>query len=48
MVEREWKEGDVLVLRLPMKLTVKTWAKNHNAVSVDYGPLTFSLEIGEN
>ena len=30
-----------------MRIAVRTWAKNHNAVSVDYGPLTFSLKIGE-
>jgi len=47
-VEREWKDGDVVVLRLPMRVTVKTWVKNHKAVSVNYGPLTFSLKIGEN
>src|SRR6266568_5293251 len=48
IIDREWKEGDVVVLRLPMRVTVKTWGKNHNAVSVNYGPLTFSLRIGEN
>src|SRR5438552_1330869 len=31
-----------------MQVTVKAWEKNHNAVSVNYGPLTFSLKIGEN
>jgi hypothetical protein len=30
-----------------MNLTVRHWAKNHNAVSVDRGPLSFSLRIGE-
>jgi len=30
-----------------MQVTVKTWAKNHNAASVNYGPLAFSLKIGE-
>jgi len=48
VIDREWKDGDVIVLRLPMQVTLKTWAKNHNAVSVNYGPLTFSLKIGEN
>ena len=47
VIDREWKDSDVIVLRLPMQVTVKTWAKNHNAVSVNYGPLTFSLKIGE-
>ena len=30
-----------------MRDYVRNWEKNHNAVSVDYGPLTFSLKIGE-
>jgi hypothetical protein len=47
VISREWKDGDVIKLRLPMELTVKTWEKNHNAVSVSYGPLSFSLKIGE-
>jgi hypothetical protein len=47
VVAREWKEGDTLTLRLPMSLGVRTWAKNHNSVSVHLGPLAFSLKIGE-
>jgi hypothetical protein len=44
---RNWKDGDVVSLFLPKKLKVKVWDKNHNSVSVNYGPLTFSLKIGE-
>jgi len=47
VVAREWKDGDSVVLTLPMSLAVRTWAKNKNAVSVDYGPLAFALKIGE-
>ena len=47
VVEREWKDGDAVALKLPMRTTVRTWAKNKNAVSVDRGPLTYSLKIGE-
>jgi hypothetical protein len=47
VIEREWKDGDTLTLRLPMRPRIQTWARNHNAVSVDYGPLAFSLKIGE-
>jgi hypothetical protein len=47
VVEREWKDGDKLALTLPMKISIRTWAKNSNAVSVDRGPLTYSLKIGE-
>lgn len=44
---RSWKDGDKVTLKLPMKVTVRTWEKNKNSVSVDYGPLTFSLKIKE-
>jgi len=47
LIDRTWKTGDKVVLTLPMELAVRTWTKNKNAVSVDYGPLTFSLKIGE-
>lgn len=46
-IEREWNTGDEVTLRLPMKVSVRKWERNHNSVSVDYGPLTFSLKIGE-
>ncbi len=46
-IEREWKNGDSVTLQLPMQLAVTTWTNNHDSVSVNYGPLTFSLKIGE-
>lgn len=46
-MEREWKKGDVVTLGLPMEISVRQWTANHNSVSVNYGPLTFSLKIGE-
>jgi hypothetical protein len=42
-----WKNGDKIVLQLPMKIKVREWSKNKNSVSVNYGPLTFSLKINE-
>jgi len=47
VVEQTWKSGDTVKLRLPMHISVRRWEKNNNAASVDYGPLTFSLRIGE-
>lgn len=47
IVEREWKAGDKLTLTLPMKTKVRTWKENRNTVSVDRGPLTYALKIGE-
>jgi hypothetical protein len=47
VLEREWKDGDTVSLRLPMEVRVQKWEKNQSAVSVSYGVLTFSLKIGE-
>jgi hypothetical protein len=47
VLDREWKNGDEVTLRLPMALSVRRWVKNNNSASVDYGPLTFSLLIPE-
>lgn len=44
---RTWKTGDKMELTFPMDITVKTWEKNKNSMSVNYGPLTFSLLIKE-
>ncbi|MGQ8338942.1 beta-L-arabinofuranosidase domain-containing protein [Sunxiuqinia sp. A32] len=46
-LDKEWVDGDQLTLNLPMDLSTRTWAVNQNSVSVDYGPLTFSLKIDE-
>lgn len=42
-----WKSGDKITLQLPMQLKVRQWTKNKNSVSIDYGPLTYSLKIDE-
>jgi len=46
-IERKWKQGDVVELQLQMTLKKDTWSKNKNSVSINYGPLTFSLKIEE-
>jgi DUF1680 family protein len=46
-IDRIWRSGDKLVLELPMKVAVGEWNKNRGAVSVDRGPLTYSLYIKE-
>jgi hypothetical protein len=46
-IERTWNEGDKILLELPMEVSTHTWSNNHDSVSIDYGPLTFSLKIGE-
>jgi hypothetical protein len=44
---KTWKNGDIITLHLPMQIKVREWAKNKNSVSVNYGPLTYSLKIDE-
>ena len=46
-IDRIWSRGDRVNLTLPMKIRVRKWEKNHDSVSVDRGPLTYSLKIGE-
>jgi hypothetical protein len=46
-IDREWKDGDDVRLKLPMEVRVRQWKQNQNAVSVDHGPLTYSLKIDE-
>jgi hypothetical protein len=46
-IDRTWKSGDKLVLNFPMKVAIGEWPKNHGAVSVERGPLTYSLYIKE-
>lgn len=46
-VANEWKDGDRISLQLPMDITVREWRKNKNSVSVNHGPLTYSLAIDE-
>ena len=46
-IEREWRNGDRVRIRLPMQVSVRTWIGNAHSVSIDRGPLTFSLKIAE-
>ncbi len=47
VIDRKWKKGDSIELTLPMELKLRYWIRNGNSVSVDRGPLTYSLKIGE-
>jgi hypothetical protein len=46
-IARTWKDGDEVQWLLPMELSLRTWTRNHHSVSVDRGPLTYSLKINE-
>lgn len=46
-IMRNWNNNDKIEINYPMNLSLRTWAINKNSVSVDYGPLTFSLKIDE-
>ena len=46
-LERRWQDGDQVVLRMPMSFSTRIWQKNKSSISVNYGPLTLSLKIGE-
>ena len=47
VVDREWKDGDTVTLKLPMEVRLRIWEKNKNSVTVDRGPVSYSLAIGE-
>ncbi|MEI8283116.1 MAG: beta-L-arabinofuranosidase domain-containing protein, partial [Armatimonadota bacterium] len=46
-IDRTWKSGDIIILKLPMSLNATKWTENHDSMSLNYGPLTFSLKITE-
>jgi hypothetical protein len=46
-VNRTWNSGDTVVLHLPQTTTVRTWTAQQGAASIDHGPLTYALSIGE-
>jgi hypothetical protein len=47
-IEKEWKPGDTVELDFQAQIEYRTWAKQKGAVSVQYGPLSYSLKIKEN
>jgi DUF1680 family protein len=45
VLTREWRDGDVITLYLPMRVSLET--RPTGAVSVTRGPLVYSLKMGE-
>jgi hypothetical protein len=46
-LDRSWRRGDRLELVLPMHAATRVWDDNHDSVSVERGPLSYSLAIDE-
>lgn len=44
-LEREWKDGDVIDLKFPMRIRIER--RFNDSIAVHRGPLTYSLKIGE-
>ena len=44
-ISREWSDGDVVELILPMEVTISRWYEN--SAVVERGPLVYALKIGE-
>jgi DUF1680 family protein len=42
-----WQSGDRIELVLPMDVEIRRWPENKNCVSVQRGPITYALRIGE-
>lgn len=45
VISREWSDGDVVELSLPMKVIISRWYEN--SAAVERGPLVYALKIGE-
>ncbi|HDN18310.1 MAG TPA: transcriptional initiation protein Tat [Candidatus Bathyarchaeota archaeon] len=46
-VSKNWEDGDIVKLYLPMELKIIRWIKNKDSISVYRGPLAYSLYIKE-
>ncbi len=44
-ISREWSNGDIVELNLPMTITSENWSEG--SVSIERGPLLYALKIGE-
>ncbi|HEX7485679.1 MAG TPA: beta-L-arabinofuranosidase domain-containing protein [Vicinamibacterales bacterium] len=46
-VDREWKTGDTLAVRMPMALRIEALPDNPKAVAVLYGPILLAGDLGK-
>lgn len=47
IINRKWSHKDVVTLTLPMQIRTRVWEKNFRGVSIERGPLSYSLQINE-
>jgi len=47
VLDRTWRDGDVVDVTLGMGVWLNEWEKSGDSVTVNYGPLSFSLKIEE-
>lgn len=47
LIDRTWHSGDKVQLTLPMEINTTVWKNNRSAVSINRGPITYSLKVGE-
>ena len=47
VLTRTWTDGDTVRIHVPMAIGIRQWQQNQNSISVDRGPLTYALKIGE-
>ena len=45
VIDREWKSGDEVDAKFPMRPRISKW--ENNSIAVERGPLVFSLKMGE-
>ncbi len=46
VINRKWKSGDIVELKLPMEVETSRWFEN--SIAVERGPLVYGLEMEEN
>ena len=44
-INRQWKSGDIVELKLPMHIFKNKWYEN--SLSIERGPITYALKMGE-
>lgn len=47
VIERTWSDGDTIAFVMSMPITLSVWEQSGNSVTVNRGPLSFSLMIQE-